>query len=102
KTDFIDGVLHHVVALRNVETMRVELYVDGALAVGQDLDPEVAGALESDDGELDPLTLGGQYVGGKYTVAHLLDGLLDEASYYSVALRADQVSALYAAGICRQ
>jgi hypothetical protein len=37
-------------------------------------------------------------VGGTYTVAHLLDGLLDEVSYYSVALSADQVSALYAAG----
>ena len=96
--DLIDGVLHHLVAIRNVETMCLELYIDGALAIGEDLDPGVSGPLADDDGELDPLTLGGQYVGGTYTVAHLLDGLLDEASYYSVALTADEVSALHAAG----
>jgi hypothetical protein len=98
KSDFIDGSIHHVVALRNVETMRLEIYVDGALAIGEDLDPGVAGPLGSYDGEIDPLTLGGQYVGGKYTVAHLLDGILDEVSYYSVALTVDQISALHAAG----
>jgi hypothetical protein len=98
KTDLVDGAWHHLVAVRKVETMRLELYVDGALGSGADLDAAVAGALEDDDGETDPVTLGAQYYGGTYTLQRLLDGLLDEVSYYSVALTADQVSALHAAG----
>lgn len=96
----LDGQFHHVAFVRDVATMTLTLFVDGAVAATAALDPRVAGPLGADhaaDNEDDPLTIG--Y--GRRTTANFADpfaGQLDDVRLYHVALTGQDVAALYASG----
>src|SRR5262245_592264 len=76
-----NGSFHHLFFIRDVETSKLSLYVDGSPAVQEDLDPNVAGPLENLDGEADPLTIGAQREGGTSNLIDDFNGQVDEVKF---------------------
>jgi len=76
-----NGSFHHLVFIRDVEATKLSLYVDGSLAVQQNLDPNVAGPLENLDGEADPLTIGAQREGGTSNLIDDFTGQVDDVKF---------------------
>src|SRR5204863_2002748 len=73
-----DGVFHHLVLIRDVEAMKLAIYVDGTEVDEEDLDPGAAGALANADSEADPMTLGAAIEGGASFPANAVTGLIDD------------------------
>jgi hypothetical protein len=73
-----DGVFHHLVLIRDVEAMKLALYVDGTEVDEEDLDPAAAGALANEDSEADPMTIGANILGGASSPANEFTGLIDD------------------------
>src|SRR5262249_31707089 len=73
-----DGVFHHLVLIRDVTAMKLALYVDGTEVDEEDLDPAAAGALENEDSEADPMTIGTNILGGTSSPANEFTGLIDD------------------------
>jgi hypothetical protein len=93
--DVHEGQWHHLVGVRDVPAATMTLYVDGALAVSANLPPDQLGAMTNTDGETDPVVIGGSQTAGATTYEGFLKGAIDDVSYYTSALTATQVSAIY-------
>jgi hypothetical protein len=96
-----DGQFHHIAMVRDVSAQRVQLYVDGILDTNAPL--TVLGAISDDDGENDPILLGGIRQSGSSINENRFKGLIDEFSYFNRALSPGEIASLYAAsgaGIC--
>ena len=81
-SSFADGAFHHYTLIRDVEAGKLALYVDGIEVAEENLDPAAAGPLANDDGEADPLTIGGYIGGGTSTLLGAVDGAVDEVKLY--------------------
>jgi hypothetical protein len=77
-----DGTFHHVTLARDLAVGALCLIVDGQSAVSQPLTPGASGPLTSTDGEEDPLTIGAHVIGGTSTLAHELQGLVDDVQLF--------------------
>jgi hypothetical protein len=84
-TSFADGAFHRYTLIRDVEAAKLALYVDGIEVAEENLDPGAAGPLANDDGEADPLTIGGYIGGGTSTLLGAVDGAVDEVKLYEGA-----------------
>jgi hypothetical protein len=95
-----DGSWHHLVGVRDVTARQILLYVDGTLAAEKAITD--LGPLGNADGHSDPLTIGGARMAGVDTFIQLFPGAIDEVAYYTRAMTAAEVAAVYAApdGIC--
>ena len=74
-TFIADGTFHRLRFVRDVDADLLAVYVDGAVAALETLDPEVAGPLTNDDGEADPLRLGVEF---NPTAGNYFQGLVDD------------------------
>lgn len=92
-----DGHWHHLVGVRDATASTDILYVDGQLAATTSLAPVDDGPMTNQDGEVDPITFGAAIDGGKSTLVGFFAGGIDEVAYYSQALTASQIAAIYAA-----
>lgn len=90
-----DGNWHHLVGVRDVTAMTAIVYVDGALAVSTNLPTDELGVLSNLDGETDPVVIGGSAIAGAGGYNGFFAGAIDEVSYYTSALSATQVAAIY-------
>jgi hypothetical protein len=90
-----DGNWHHLVGVRDVAAMTGTLYVDGALGASINITPLQAGPMTNKDHEVDLITIGGSIAAGTNTITSYWGGAIDEVSYYSTALTAQQVTAIY-------
>ncbi len=93
-----DGDFHHVAMLRDIATSQLRIYVDGVLDASAVLNAGSDGAIQDNDGEADPLLLGGFFNGGTTTLRDAFTGLIDEVEYFNRALSASEIQAIYAAG----
>jgi hypothetical protein len=95
-----DGAFHHVALVRDMAAGKARLYVDGQLQNEQPLGPGSNGAITSLDGEDDPVTIGGGWLGGTTdpdaNVA--FTGVIDEVDWWRTALTGSQIAAIAAAG----
>lgn len=73
-----DGVFHHLVFIRDVPAMKLALYVDGTEVSEENLDPGAAGALQNEDAEADPLTIGANITGGTADPENFFHGAIDD------------------------
>jgi hypothetical protein len=94
-----DGAWHYLVGVRDVDARQATLYIDGAQALvtplsGGQLDP-----LSNADREVDPVTIGASRVIVTHTgdplYAQYLTGAIDDVAYYTSALTADEIRAIY-------
>jgi hypothetical protein len=95
--DVHDGSFHHLVGVRDTSTGTATLYVDGALGVASNLTAVELGVMSNLDGETDPVLIGSEVTGGTNTYNAFFSGAIDEVSYYSAALTAQQVNDIYTA-----
>lgn len=92
-----DGAWHYLAGVRDIHVKQMLLYVDGALAVTTPLSDAQLGALTNTDGEIDPVVIGGATISNATGYEHFLAGAIDEVAYFSSALTAEEVQAIYAA-----
>jgi concanavalin A-like lectin/glucanase superfamily protein len=92
-----DGAWHHLVGVRDIPGAKLVLYVDGALVVSTNLAGAALGPLTNNDGEVDPVLIGGSGIAGQAGYSAYFSGAIDEVSYYTSPLTAAQVAAIYAA-----
>jgi len=95
-----DGTFHHIAFVRDQAAGHARLYVDGALDADEVLNAGASGALSNLDGDGDPVTIGGGWVGGTSSPdANLpFTGIIDEVDWWRTALTGDQIAAIAAAG----
>ncbi|HXG48666.1 MAG TPA: LamG-like jellyroll fold domain-containing protein, partial [Methylomirabilota bacterium] len=93
-----DGEFHHVALVRDTTANALRLFVDGSLDATTPLTAEATGVIGDDDGLPDPFVIGAQFDFHTDSLAFLFNGQIDEASYYSRALTADEVVSLYLSG----
>jgi prepilin-type N-terminal cleavage/methylation domain-containing protein len=84
---FNDGKWHHLVAIRNKNTNKIELYVDAAPA-----------ALAVADTTID-LTSSQNFYIARYFNGQYFNGLIDEVVVYNTALTATQIQSQYRVGL---
>jgi hypothetical protein len=92
-----DGNFHHLALVRDQAAGHARLYVDGALEADLPLNDGASGALSDLDGDADPVTIGGGWLGGTTSPDSdiAFPGVIDEAQWYrSTALTGDQVALL--------
>jgi concanavalin A-like lectin/glucanase superfamily protein/Big-like domain-containing protein len=92
-----DGGFHHLALVRDQAAGHVRLYVDGTLEADLPLSDGASGALSDIDGEADPVTIGGGWLGGTTSPDSNIafPGAIDEVHWYrSTALSGDQIAAL--------
>jgi hypothetical protein len=92
-----DGNWHHLVGVRDVTAAQMILYVDGAFGASLGISGVDLEALSNTDNEVDLITIGTGTVGGTSNHANFFAGSIDEVSYYSAALTAQEVARIYAA-----
>lgn len=92
-----DGQWHHLVGVRDSQAAKLLLYVDGALAVSANLTQAQNGAMTNSDGETDLIAIGASPSAGTTGFTPTFTGAVDEVAYYSDALTAQQIGAIYAA-----
>lgn len=95
--DVHDGSFHHLVGVRDTNAGTGTLYVDGAVGVASNLTAVQLGPMTNTDGETDPVLIGSQVTGGTNNFGAFFNGAIDEVSYYSSALTAQQVMDIYTA-----
>jgi hypothetical protein len=97
-----NGAWHHLVAVRDSSAKSLSLYVDGLIAIASDPAMEQFGPMTSQDGELDPLVVGGRATNLSTYWQYLFKGSIDEVAIYHAAVTAAEVSAIYkaSAGKC--
>jgi hypothetical protein len=97
-----DGAWHHLVGVRDVTATSSLLYIDGQLAVSTAISGADLGAINNADGFPDPVTIGAGRVSGVDTYNQYFTGAIDDVAYYTHAMTAAEVAALYAApaGVC--
>jgi len=95
--DLRDAHWHHIVGVRDSTASSALLYVDGQLAASTALAMVDNGPMSNLDGEVDPITLGAGIFGGASTLQSFFGGAIDEVAYYSQALTASEIAAIYAA-----
>jgi hypothetical protein len=97
-----DGNWHHLVGVRNVTAGQLMIYVDGAIGASIGISGTELEALSNEDAEVDPVVIGAGITGGTNTHHSFFNGSIDEVSYYSSALTAQEIARLYAApeGAC--
>jgi hypothetical protein len=92
-----DGAWHHLVGVRDIQAKQLTLYVDGAMGAFASLADHQLDPLSNIDGEVDPVTIGASRVANTMTYLDYLLGAVDEVAYFSAAITADQVKAIYEA-----
>jgi hypothetical protein len=92
-----DGAFHHVALIRDMTEAQIELYLDGILVSAVPLDWRASGYIGDDDGDPDPLIIGGRIEGGTYTVVDRLVGSVDELATHARALAPSEVAEIHAA-----
>jgi Concanavalin A-like lectin/glucanases superfamily len=92
-----DGAWHHLAGVRDIRAKQISLYLDGALAVSMPLSDAQLGPLSNTDGEIDPVVIGAAAISLAPGYEHFLAGAIDEVAYFSSALTAQEVQAIYAA-----
>jgi hypothetical protein len=97
-----DGQWHHMVGVRDVSSMMMLLYVDGALAVSASLPALQDGPMSNLDNDVDLIAVGASPTAGATTFTPNYNGAADELAYYNGALSATEVAAHFSAptGIC--
>jgi hypothetical protein len=90
-----DGAWHYLVGVRDIQAKLQLLYVDGALAVSTPLSGHQLDPMSNSDGEVDPVTIGASRIANATTYVDYLRGAIDEVAYFSAAISADQVKAIY-------
>jgi len=95
-----DGAFHHVAAVRDQAAGHVRLYVDGVLDTDQALNDGASGSLDNLDGDADPVTIGGGWLGGTSNPDPDVEftGVIDEVDWWRTALTGGQIAAIAAAG----
>jgi hypothetical protein len=92
-----DGVFHHIAYVRDQAAGHARLYVDGALEVDVPLNAGSSGALSNLDGDDDPVTIGGGWLGGTSSPDSNVSfaGVIDDVQWWnSTALTGDQIAAM--------
>ncbi|HET8537128.1 MAG TPA: LamG-like jellyroll fold domain-containing protein [Solirubrobacteraceae bacterium] len=92
-----DGVFHHVAFVRDQAAGHARLYVDGTLQADVPLNDGSSGALSNIDGDADPVTIGGGWLGGTMSPDSNISfpGVIDEVQWYrNTALTGDQIAAI--------
>jgi hypothetical protein len=95
-----DGAFHHVAFTRDQAAGKGRIYVDGVLEDDETLNAGATGSLTSIDGEADPVTIGGGWLGGTTNpdANVAFTGVIDEVDWWRTALTGDQIAAIAAAG----
>jgi hypothetical protein len=93
-----DGVYHHVVFQREVETGRLSLWVDGQLDSEEPLHPSMRGPIQDDDGAPDPFLIGAEYAFQSTTLSGVFRGEIDELMVANRALSREEIEAIHGAG----
>jgi hypothetical protein len=78
--------------MRDVTAGKLQLFVDCQLQASADLSAASTGVLKDDDGEPDPVLIGGQMQAGSQQVVGLFKGTVDEVHYYPTALTTSDIA----------
>jgi hypothetical protein len=80
-----DGTWHHVAMERDQARGQLLIFVDGLIDSHTALQPGLDGPIQNDDGEDDPVVIGGQQSPGVYTFEAFFNGTIDEVRIWSAA-----------------
>ena len=97
-SNIADGSFHHVAMLRDMSISQLRIYVDGVLDASAALTAGADGAIQNNDGEADPLLIGGFFNGGTTTLRDPFSGIIDELEYFNRALTQTEIQAIVNAG----
>ena len=99
-TTIDDGAFHHVALVRDQAAGKGRIYVDGVLQDEEALNDGATGSLTSTDGEDDPVTIGGGWLGGTTNPDPNVEftGIVDEVDWWRSALTGGQIAAIANAG----
>ena len=92
-----DGFFHHVALVRDQTAGHARLYVDGALEADVALNAGASGALSNLDGDADPVTIGGGWLGGTTSPDSdiAFTGVIDDVQWWrNTALTGDQIATI--------
>lgn len=92
-----DGTWHHLVGVRDLAASQAILYIDGEVAALNTLTDIQRGVLSNRDGETDPVVIGASPIAGAPGFRDFRTGAIDEVAYFTAALTAAEVQAIYAA-----
>lgn len=86
-----DGQFHHIALVRDIEQQQFRLYVDGTLDAITNLNAGATGSIQDDDGEDDPVIIGGLENTFDDKVGLIFDGVIDEVQYWAGALSQQEI-----------
>ena len=99
-----DDGCHHVVLVRDADTVQWHIFVDGKLDTSAALSDGASGELKDDDLSPDSLTIGARFAESSVLPTDSFEGVLDEVALYDRPLSRHQVKRLYHKGkhpVCR-